>query len=189
MTTLDKPGGDDLPSVFSGTLVTAAQGIAEIVAIGAHSELGKIGRALKKAVPEATLLQKETRRLVRVFEVVGLCACAVVVVTFALTRGGGADAWKQGLLAGIAPAMVTLPEEFPVVLTVFLALGAWRISRSNVLTRRMPAMEMLGAATVLCADKTGTLTAEPNDPPEARLRGRRRRPHRGWGTPRKRVGG
>lgn len=158
LTALDKPGGDDLPSVFSGTLVTAGQGIAEVIAIGAHSELGKIGRALKKVVPEATLLQKETRRLVRVFAVIGLCACAVVVVTFALTRGGDAEAWKQGLLAGIALAMATLPEEFPVVLTVFLALGAWRISRSNVLTRRMPAIEMLGAATVLCVDKTGTLT-------------------------------
>lgn len=157
-TALDQPGGDDLPSVFSGTLVTAGQGIAEVIATGARSELGKIGRALKEVVPEATLLQKETRRLVRGFAIVGLLACAVVVVTFALTRGGGAEAWKQGLLAGIALAMATLPEEFPVVLTVFLALGAWRISRSNVLTRRMPAIEMLGAATVLCVDKTGTLT-------------------------------
>ncbi len=85
-------------------------------------------------------------------------ACALVVVAFALTRGGGAEVWKQGFLAGIAMAMATLPEEFPVVLTVFLALGAWRISRSNVLTRRMPAVETLGAATVLCVDKTGTLT-------------------------------
>ena len=62
------------------------------------------------------------------------------------------------MLAGIALAMAILPEEFPVVLTVFLALGAWRISRSRVLTRRMPAIETLGAATVLCVDKTGTLT-------------------------------
>lgn len=156
--TLDPPGGDDLPSVYSGTLVTAGQGIAEVIATGTHSELGRIGRALDKVVPEATLLQKETRRLVRVFALMGLLACAVVVVTYALTRGGDAHAWKQGLLAGIALAMATLPEEFPVVLTVFLALGAWRISRSNVLTRRMPAIEMLGAATVLCVDKTGTLT-------------------------------
>jgi P-type Ca2+ transporter type 2C len=155
---LDEPGGEDLPSVFSGTLVTTGQGIAEVVAVGARSELGKIGKALKTVKPEATLLEKETRRLVRVFAVVGLLACAVVVVAFALTRGGGADAWKQGLLAGIAMAMATLPEEFPVVLTVFFALGAWRISRSNVLTRRMPAIETLGAATVLCVDKTGTLT-------------------------------
>jgi Ca2+-transporting ATPase len=155
---MDRPGGDDLPSVFSGTLVTAGQGIAEIAATGMHSELGRIGKALQKLEPEATLLQKETGRLVRIFAVVGLVACAAVVVVFALTRGGGVDVWKQGLLAGIAMAMATLPEEFPVVLTVFLALGAWRISKSNVLTRRMPAVETLGAATVLCVDKTGTLT-------------------------------
>lgn len=155
---LDKPGGDDLPSVFSGTLVTAGQGIAEIVATGVDSQLGKIGKALERVAPEPTLLQKETRRLVRTFAIVGLMACTMVVVVFAVTRGGGADVWKQGLLAGIAMAMATLPEEFPVVLTVFLALGAWRISRSQVLTRRMPAVETLGAATVLCVDKTGTLT-------------------------------
>ena len=155
---LDKPGGDALPSVFSGTLVTAGQGIAEIAATGPRSELGKIGKALEQLEPEPTLLQRETGRLVRTFAVVGLVACVLVVVTFALTRGGGADAWKQGILAGITMAMATLPEEFPVVLTVFLALGAWRISRSRVLTRRMPAIETLGAATVLCVDKTGTLT-------------------------------
>jgi Ca2+-transporting ATPase len=155
---LDRPGGDDLPSVFSGTLVTAGQGIAEIAATGPRSELGKIGKALEQVEQEPTPLQKETGRLVRTFAIVGLMACALVVVVFALTRGGGADVWKQGFLAGIAMAMATLPEEFPVVLTVFLALGAWRISRSNVLTRRMPAVETLGAATVLCVDKTGTLT-------------------------------
>jgi len=155
---LDEPAGDDLPSVFSGTLVTAGQGIAEVAATGVRSELGKIGKALAQVDPEPTLLQQETGRLVRTFAIVGLMACALVVVTFAFTRGGGADVWKQGLLAGIAMAMATLPEEFPVVLTVFLALGAWRISRSNVLTRRMPAVETLGAATVLCVDKTGTLT-------------------------------
>ncbi len=155
---LDRPGGDDLASVFSGTLVTAGQGVAEIVATGGASELGKIGRALKQVAPEDTPLQKETSRLVKVFATVGLCACAVVVVAYALTRGGGIEEWKRGLLAGIAMAMATLPEEFPVVLTVFLALGAWRISRSRVLTRRMPAVETLGSATVLCVDKTGTLT-------------------------------
>jgi Ca2+-transporting ATPase len=155
---IDRPGGDDLPSVFSGSLVTAGQGIAEITATGARSELGKIGKALGQVQPEVTLLQRETGRLVRTFAVVGLVACALVVVTYALVRGGGSEVWKQGFLAGIAMAMATLPEEFPVVLTVFLALGAWRISRSNVLTRRMPAVETLGAATVLCVDKTGTLT-------------------------------
>jgi P-type Ca2+ transporter type 2C len=155
---LEAPGGDDLASVFSGTLVTAGQGVAEVLATGPRSELGKIGKALQQIEPEPTLLQKETGRLVRVFAIVGLTACALVVIAYALTRGAGAQVWKEGLLAGIAMAMALLPEEFPVVLTVFLALGAWRISRNNVLTRRMPAVEMLGAATVLCVDKTGTLT-------------------------------
>ena len=155
---LDAPGGDDLPSLFSGTLVTAGQGVARVMGTGLHTELGKIGKALQQVKPEATFIQKETSRLVRIFALIGLSACVLVVILYALTRGGGALAWKEGLLAGIALAMATLPEEFPVVLTVFLALGAWRISRSRVLTRRMPAIEMLGAATVLCVDKTGTLT-------------------------------
>jgi Ca2+-transporting ATPase len=155
---LDPPGGDDLPSVFSGTLVTAGQGIVEVAATGQRSQFGRIGEALQQVEPEPTPLQRETTRLVRTFAVVGLTACLVVVVAYALARGGGGPAWREGLLAGIAMAMATLPEEFPVVLTVFLALGAWRISRSHVLTRRMPAVETLGAATVLCVDKTGTLT-------------------------------
>ena len=155
---LDRPGGDDLPSVFSGTLVTEGTAIAEIIATGPRTELGKIGNALAHNKPERTMLQVETARIVRTLAIVGLAACAVVVVSFALTRGGGVDVWKQGLLAGIAMAMAVLPEEFPVILTIFLALGAWRISRYRVLTRRMAAVEMLGAATVLCVDKTGTLT-------------------------------
>ncbi|MEO8593762.1 MAG: cation-translocating P-type ATPase [Candidatus Solibacter sp.] len=155
---LDPAGGDDLPSVYSGTLVTAGQGIAEVVNTGGRTELGKIGNALQQIQPEQTSLQKETARLVRSLALVGLAACSAVVVVYALTRGGALQAWKEGLLAGIAMAMAILPEEFPVVLTIFLALGAWRISRSRVLTRRMPAIETLGAATVLCVDKTGTLT-------------------------------
>jgi len=155
---LDVPGGDDLPSLFSGTLVTAGQGVAEVLGTGLHTELGKLGKALQEVEVEPTFLQRETGRLVRTFALVGLSACAGVVVLYALTRGGGGHAWKEGLLAGIALAMAILPEEFPVVLTVFMALGAWRISRSRVLTRRMPAIESLGAATVLCVDKTGTLT-------------------------------
>jgi Ca2+-transporting ATPase len=155
---LDPPGGDDSSSLFSGTLVTAGQGVVEVLATGPRTELGKIGKVLQQVEPEATFLQKETGRLVRTFALVGLSACTLVVILYALTRGGTSQVWKEGLLAGIALAMAMLPEEFPVVLTVFMALGAWRISRSRVLTRRMPAIEMLGAATVLCVDKTGTLT-------------------------------
>lgn len=155
---LDAPGGEDSSSLFSGTLVTAGQGVVEVLGTGSRTELGKIGKVLQQVEPEATFLQKETGRLVRTFALVGLSACTLVVILYGLTRGGSAQVWKEGLLAGIALAMAMLPEEFPVVLTVFMALGAWRISRSRVLTRRMPAIEMLGAATVLCVDKTGTLT-------------------------------
>jgi Ca2+-transporting ATPase len=145
---LERPGGDDLPSVYSGTLVST----------GGRTELGKIGSALRQILHEPTSLQKETGRLVRTLAIVGLAACVVAVVVYALARGGAAQVWKEGLLAGIAMAMAILPQEFPVVLTIFLALGAWRLSRLRVLTRRMPAIETLGATTVLCVDKTGTLT-------------------------------
>ncbi len=155
---LQRPGGDDLPCVFAGTLITSGRGVAEVIATGVRSELGRIGSALQKIAPQATPLQQETGRIVRVVATVSLAACALVVVAYAALRGGSWPVWKQGFLAGIAMAMSLLPEEFPVVLTIFLALGAWRISRSRVLTRRMPVIETLGSATVLCVDKTGTLT-------------------------------
>jgi Ca2+-transporting ATPase len=155
---LQRPGGDDLASLYAGTLVCSGQGLAEVLATGLHSQLGRIGSALGQIHSGATPLQLETGRVVRKLAVVGLAVCAFVVVAYALTRGGGWSEWRVGLLAGISMAMAVLPEEFPVVLTVFLALGAWRISRSRVLTRRLPAIETLGAATVLCVDKTGTMT-------------------------------
>ncbi|WP_175476321.1 cation-translocating P-type ATPase [Syntrophus gentianae] len=151
---MGRPGGDDLPFIYSGTLAVQGQCIAEVLATGSNTELGKIGKALQDVTPEESLLQKETGRLVRHLTLLGLSLCAVVVVVYGLTRGS----WLHGFLAGITLAMATLPEEFPVVLTVFLALGAWRISQKRVLTRRMPAVEALGSATVLCVDKTGTLT-------------------------------
>ena len=149
-----RPGGDDLPFVYSGSLVVQGQGIAEVIATGARSEIGKIGKALQQLEEQPSPLQREIRRLVRNLAVVGLILCALLVALYGSTRGD----WLGGLLAGITLAMATLPEEFPVVLTVFMALGAWRISRQQVLTRRVPAIETLGAATVLCVDKTGTLT-------------------------------
>ncbi|MBI3592978.1 MAG: HAD-IC family P-type ATPase, partial [Nitrospirae bacterium] len=149
-----RPGGDDLPFVYSGTLAVHGFGIARVLATGMNTELGKIGRALQAIEPEETILQKETNRLVRNVTIIGLSLCTVVVIVYGLTRGN----WLNGFLAGITLAMAMLPEEFPVVLTVFLALGAWRISQKRVLTRRVPAVETLGSATVLCVDKTGTLT-------------------------------
>ncbi len=151
---MTRPGGDDLPFVYSGTLVVRGFGVGRVRATGMNTEIGKIGKALQAIEPEETLLQKETGRLVRNLAVIGLSLCVAVVVVYGLTR----QDWLNGFLAGIVLAMAVLPEEFPVVLTVFLALGAWRISRQRVLTRRVPAVETLGSASVLCVDKTGTLT-------------------------------
>jgi Ca2+-transporting ATPase len=149
-----RPGGDDLPFVFAGTLVVRGHGMAEVIATGVRSEMGRIGAALARIEAGRTPLQAEVSRLVRILAVLGLALCAAMVVAYGLLRGQ----WLEGLLAGIALAMAVLPEEFPVVLTIFMAMGAWRLSRSQVLTRRLPAVEALGAATVLCTDKTGTLT-------------------------------
>ncbi len=149
-----RPGGDDRPWLYSGTLVVQGRGVAEVVATGAGTEMGTIGEALRSVRREDTRLERETARIVRGIATLGLGLCLVVVVGYGLTRGD----WLEGLLAGITLAMALLPEEFPVILTIFLALGAWRLSKMNVLTRRVPAIEALGAATVLCVDKTGTLT-------------------------------
>lgn len=149
-----RPGGDGLPFVYSGSLIVQGQGVAAVRATGTDTEIGKIGRALQNVDSGRTALQEETNLLVAKLSLLGLGLCLLVLAAFGLKQGD----WLQGLLAGITTAMAVLPEEFPVVLTVFLALGAWRISQSNVLTRHVPAVETLGAATVLCVDKTGTLT-------------------------------
>ncbi|MBU1263500.1 MAG: ATPase [Hydrogenophilales bacterium 17-64-65] len=149
-----RPGGDDLPWVYSGTLVVQGQGVARVTATGPRTEIGRIGKSLQALRPEPSPLQRQVRRMMWAFALLGAILCGVVVVLYGLTR----DAWLEALLAGITLAISLLPQEFLVVLTVFLALGAWRISRSRVLTRRIPALETLGAATILCADKTGTIT-------------------------------
>jgi Ca2+-transporting ATPase len=149
-----RPGGEDLPFVYSGTMVVQGQGIAEILRTGIETEIGKIGKALLTLDIENTPLQKQTARLVKIFASVGVVLCALVFLLLGLSTGG----WLQGLLAGLTLGMAMLPEEFPVVLTIFLALGAWRISQHRVLTRRIPAVETLGSASMLCVDKTGTLT-------------------------------
>jgi Ca2+-transporting ATPase len=148
------PGGDDTPFLYSGTMITQGQGVARVRATGMRTELGKIGKAIGQAVEERTPLQKETARMVRGVLVVASALCLVVVMAYGVTKGD----WLMGALHGLTLAMAMLPEEFPVVLTIFLALGAWRISKKNVLTRRVGAVEILGACTALCVDKTGTLT-------------------------------
>ncbi|HEU4726846.1 MAG TPA: cation-translocating P-type ATPase [Kofleriaceae bacterium] len=149
-----QPGGDDLPAVFSGTLVVGGHGVLEVIATGGHTAMGRIGKILAEVEVERTSLQREVSVIVRRTATGAFAICATIVLVHGLAR----HAWIEGVLAGITVAMSLLPEEFPVVLTVFQALGAWRIAKRHVLVRRMPALEALGAATVLCSDKTGTLT-------------------------------
>ncbi|HEY0489720.1 MAG TPA: cation-translocating P-type ATPase [Telluria sp.] len=149
-----RPGGDDTPALYSGTLLVHGHGLMLVTATGALTEIGRIGSALAKISPERSPLQKQNARLVRIFALIGTGMSVLLVVLLGLRSGN----WLESVLAGIALAMSMLPEEFPVVLTVFPALGAWRLARANVLTRRLASIETLGATSVLCVDKTGTLT-------------------------------
>ncbi|MDD3935510.1 cation-translocating P-type ATPase [Rhodoferax sp.] len=141
-------------ALFSGTLLVRGQGMARVTATGRHSEIGRIGQALGGLTSETSPLKQQMARLVKVLAGVALGASLFLLVAYGLMRGD----WLTALLAAIALAMALLPQEFTVVLTVIPALGAWRLSRQNVLTRRIAAIETLGATSVLCADKTGTLT-------------------------------
>ena len=149
-----RPGGDDQPFVYSGSLVARGRGVARVLATGPRSEIGKIGQSLASLDGEVPRLRRETTRIVGWCAIGGGAIALLVVLLFGLLRGG----WIEALLAGIAIGMSMLPEEFPVVLTVFLAMGAWRIGKVGVLTRSAAAIETLGSATILCTDKTGTVT-------------------------------
>ena len=141
---MERPGGEDLPIVYSGTLVVSGQGVAEVRGTGLRTEIGKIGKALQSLDTEKPPLQKEVTHLVRDMGLVGVGLCIVVTIVFSLTHGNNPVSWQRGFLSGLAMAMGVLPEEFPVVLTIFMAMGAWRMSQNQVLTRRVPAIETLG---------------------------------------------
>jgi Ca2+-transporting ATPase len=134
--------GDASSTVYSGSLVVRGHGVALVTATGARTEIGKIGRELGRLKSESSNLEKETAKLVRAFGIVSMFVCVLVAVAYGLLRGD----WAKGVLSALALAISMVPEEFPVVLTIFMALGAWRISRKKVLTRRFPAIEMLGSA-------------------------------------------
>lgn len=146
--------GNTQEILFSGTLVVQGKGLAKVLATGANTQFGKIGTSLQSIEQDETRLQREMKVLIRNLFIAGAIISVGVVAAFYFTRGN----LIQSVLNGLAAAMAILPEEFPVVLTVFLALGAWRLSRKNVLTRKPSAIETLGSATVLCSDKTGTIT-------------------------------
>ncbi len=146
--------GERGPSVFAGTLVTSGNAIVEVVHTGAATEVGRIGAALGRIDLARPPLHREVVRVVRRVAIIALLLCTALAVIYLAVGRGVLDA----ILAGVTLAMALLPEELPLVLTVFLTLGAWRMTRHRVLARRAAAIETLGAVTVLCVDKTGTLT-------------------------------
>jgi P-type Ca2+ transporter type 2C len=146
---------DDINAkVYSGSMIVQGGGLARVTATGGATEIGKIGRSLQEIVVDKSPLQREITMLVKRFAFFGIVISLVVLLLYGWSRHD----WLNGLLAGITLAMSVLPEEFTVILAVFMALGAWRISKHHVLTRHTPVIEALGSATVLCVDKTGTLT-------------------------------
>lgn len=141
-------------SVFSGSLVVKGHGVAEVTNTGAFTEVGKIGTSLKSIEAEKTLLQKDVNNAIRLVATMAVALSIFLTIVYWLSRND----FIQGLLAGLTLAIAILPEEFPIVLTIFMALGAWRLAKNNVITRKSQVIETLGSTTVLCVDKTGTLT-------------------------------
>lgn len=168
--------GKEAPPVFSGSLVVRGHGLAQVFATGSNSELGKIGKALGDIPEEPTRLHAQTRQLVKLFGGIGLALSVLVVLFYGLQRGD----WLAGALSGITLAMAILPEEFPLILTFFMAMGAWRISKHQVLTRQSATIETLGSATVLCTDKTGTLTLNRMAVAELRTSGQTEQTEHVW---------
>ena len=148
------PGGDDTPWIFSGTLVLSGEGLAEIAATGPRTRIGAIGSALVAVSWPTTPLQDAMARFVRRLALIALALSVLLALLRALRDGD----WLGGALAGITLAMSAIPEELPMVLAIFLAVGGWRLSGLGVLARQPSAVLALGATTVLCVDKTGTIT-------------------------------
>jgi Ca2+-transporting ATPase len=148
------PGEEVSSALYAATLVVRGQGVAEVRRTGSTTEVGRIGSELAILREEPTLLQRDTARLIRRLGVLAVSFCFIVILVYGMLR----QDWFNGALSGITLAISLIPEEFPMVLTIFMALGAWRLARHNVLVRRSAVIETLGATTLLCVDKTGTLT-------------------------------
>jgi Ca2+-transporting ATPase len=148
------PGGDFTPFLYAGAMIVRGTGVAETTRTGPRTALGRVGASLAAIDPEPSPLQQRTGRLVATLGVFALIFCAIVVIAYGTLHGD----WFEGAFAGITLAIGLLPEEFPMVLAIFLALGAFRLARRNVLVRRSSVTETLGSTSMLCVDKTGTLT-------------------------------
>ncbi|TGM05053.1 cation-translocating P-type ATPase [Leptospira jelokensis] len=141
-------------SVYCGALVVGGEGVCRVTSVGNHTEIGKIGLKIADESVGKTLLEIEVTRLVRNLFLVAASLCLLLALYFGFIK----SEWLQGLLSGLTLAIGLMPEELPLVMTIFFALGAYRLSTKNVLVRRSSIIETLGAATVLCSDKTGTIT-------------------------------
>lgn len=145
---------------YAGTVVTQGTGVISVKKIGSSTEYGKIGVNIAEAPDRPTPLEKQTAKLVKICAVIaGILFGLVCIITFLnLTDHSLKSRIIESILSGITLAMAMIPEEFPVILTVFLSMGAWRLAKKNSLVRRLSSVETLGAVTVLCVDKTGTIT-------------------------------
>jgi Ca2+-transporting ATPase len=145
---------------YAGTLVTQGTATVQVEKIGAETEYGKIGLGVAAAPQEDTPLQKQTGKLVKTCALIAgvLFALVALFTWFNLTDHRFSDRLIESILSGVTLAMAMIPEEFPVILTVFLSMGAWRLAKKSSLVRKLPSVETLGAVSVLCVDKTGTIT-------------------------------
>lgn len=150
----DRIRSDESARVFAGTLVVRGEAAIRITATGQKTQLGKIGASLTNLQSEPTPLQRTSARLVKRLGVLAIVFCLFVIIAYGVLRHD----WVGGALAGITLSIALMPEEFPMVLAIFMAIGAWRLAQRHVLVRRGAAIETLGAVTSLCVDKTGTLT-------------------------------
>jgi Ca2+-transporting ATPase len=145
---------------YAGTLVTQGSAVVRVDKIGQATEYGKIGTNVAEVSQELTPLQKQTGSIVKLCA--GVAAVLFTLVSTITWFNVPAPLFQarlvESVLAGVTIAMAMIPEEFPVILTVFLSMGAWRLAKKNSLVRRLPAVETLGAVSVLCVDKTGTIT-------------------------------
>ncbi|MEZ0393212.1 MAG: cation-translocating P-type ATPase [Pseudobdellovibrionaceae bacterium] len=144
----------EIDALFSSTLVVGGRGLMRVTRTGSKTEVGSIGQSLFSTITTDFFLSQEISKTVRLFAIVGLAICLLLVIAIGIQKSD----WLAALLSGLAAAMALLPEEFPVILSIFTAMGAWRLAKVGVLARNSQAIERLGAITDLCVDKTGTLT-------------------------------
>ena len=149
-----KTEGADRSAVFASTLVLRGQALAKVSRTGPATRIGQIGVALHGIEEQPTLVQRDIRRLISRMGILALLFSIAVAIAYGFVRHD----WFQGALSGLTLAISLIPEEFPMVLVIFMALGSWRMAKHNVLVRRSAVIETLGATTLLCVDKTGTIT-------------------------------